>query len=492
MAIEIHNLTYKKAFELLNDNFVINRFFSLRYNNKTQNIFQIKKEEDKYYISHFNSFGIKTKTEEINLETIKLYINAPTRAYKNNRYFETDSWSYHKKKIAKKTLDSSIIDEAESKKNVYKWLLKTYKNSIIIPEFSIYNRRADYVCFHNNETIIIEIKSEVDNFTRLEEQLKAYQTFGNYIFVAVHSNKIDKLHKYNIPDNVGIIEINKNLNLIKEAKKIENDVFTYRSYLSYNEERNLIKGLKFNTKIENKDIFPFLRTLYTDKELLDFFHFIIKSRYIEENEIRQKLFKDKKINEAISSSNKIGINRFDTGNSFISVLDYLNASKDALFNYFKKFENNFLSIFKDYPFYLNIKNDNNQLRYFLDKYNINLFCDDLEFFHKMIENKDLLISEYKNYVKFLEDNLVNLLTQIDLNNKNFLEIETKEELIRVSNFLNSHNIKFTLFENKSKDWKFRNTVQAINDNGVYIIFSKDRIFWGKTTHNFLEIYGKKN
>src|SRR5574344_1213201 len=114
---------------------------------------------DSYIITIFNIYGKKIKE---NLYTNKVDFKKAFLKYSNGKLHSLKSNKFGKIKS--------------------KYQIEVYKNkkAIIIPEYSINNSRADYVSFKKDtiDTTIVEIKSSLDNFSRLEKQIKDYYTIA--------------------------------------------------------------------------------------------------------------------------------------------------------------------------------------------------------------------------------------------------------------------------------------------------------------------------
>lgn len=122
---------------------------------------------------------------------------------------------------------------------VYNLLLKNYRNEYIykntiankillgkyslntshmLTEFRVGKCKADAVVV-NGTSIVYEIKSEFDSFTRLEKQIQAYLEIFDYINVITSGSQATKLDSI-LPDHVGILVLtNRNtISTIRESK----------------------------------------------------------------------------------------------------------------------------------------------------------------------------------------------------------------------------------------------------------------------------------
>jgi len=289
--------------------------------NKKINIFQLVKNE-KYYYYYFDFFGnkIEAKSKEISEKELKEYILNPS---KFNFYHHKGYWSYHKKRISKKKINPNINNEEDLKKIAYKWLLNLNKNLIIIPEFTIKNRRVDYIAFDKTETYLIELKSEIDTLNRLEEQLKAF--------------KFKKINEINIPKNVGIFVVKNNkMKLVKKVIKNKINFSIFKTYISYVEYMNIVKGLKNSSKLSKEQIIDLIDKNFTKKEKDFLFYKIICKRYIFESNKRKEAWKQKKYKEALGKSSLLGINRMKIIKyKFCTLKKFFNLKEEIILDYLK-------------------------------------------------------------------------------------------------------------------------------------------------------------
>ena len=392
---------------LLNDNYVINH---IRKNNadieniKLQNSYlqaQFEKVlySNSYKITIFNIFGKKIKenlyTNKVDFKKAFLkYSNGKLHSLKSNKFgkikskyqielYEDEILSYHKKRVSKKiTSDIFVSNEEDLKMEVYKMLLKQDKEAIIIPEYSINNSRADYVSFKKDtiDTTIIEIKSSLDNFSRLEKQIKDYYTIANKIYLAIDIELYNKLKKSKIvvPNYIGIFIFDNNkkqkLYKLNEAIYIKHDNdFQFIKSLSYTDIVEAFNGFKFSSKLSFDDKKKYMNN-FIDKNILNNFAYkIVCNRYLFESERRKSLYYKGDFKLALSSSKDLSINRFNHNNiTKLNFSDY-DINKNALFDYYTNEKNKFLKEFneiRDFDKFLKNKINLNKLINFLQAKNI--------------------------------------------------------------------------------------------------------------------------
>lgn len=392
---------------LLNDNYVINH---IRKNNagieniKLQNSYlqaQFEKvfNSNSYKITIFNIYGKKIKenlyTNKVDFKKAFLkYSNGKLHSLKSNKFgkikskyqielYEDEILSYHKKRVSKKiTSDTFVSNEEDLKMEVYKMLLKQDKEAIIIPEYSINNSRADYVSFKKNtiDATIIEIKSSLDNFSRLEKQIKDYYTIANKIYLAIDIDLYNKLKKSKIvvPNYIGIFIFDNNkkqkLYKLNEAIYIKhNNDFQFIKSLSYTDIIEAFNGFKYSSKLSFDDKKKYMNN-FIDKNILNNFSYkIVCNRYSFESERRKSLYYKGDFKLALSSSKDLSINRFNHNNiTKLNFSDY-DINKNALFDYYTNEKNKFLKEFneiRDFDKFLKNKINLNKLIIFLQTKNI--------------------------------------------------------------------------------------------------------------------------
>jgi hypothetical protein len=123
---------------------------------------------------------------------------------------------------------------------IYKLLSKNYRNEYIyknylirkillgrhslntaniINECRVNNSKADCVILNGTSTVY-EIKTEYDNFSRLDNQIYDYKQAFEYIYIVIPEKSLEKLEFFLKDINIGILCLNKNNSFtkIKDAK----------------------------------------------------------------------------------------------------------------------------------------------------------------------------------------------------------------------------------------------------------------------------------
>jgi hypothetical protein len=88
-------------------------------------------------------------------------------------------------------------------------------------EFKINNSIADFILL-NGEARIYEIKTDLDNFSKLEKQISDYRKFAEKVYIVVSPKNSTKILELYEGTSIGVLEFTKRLTL-KEIKKAEVD-----------------------------------------------------------------------------------------------------------------------------------------------------------------------------------------------------------------------------------------------------------------------------
>lgn len=113
------------------------------------------------------------------------------------------------------------------KSSFIKQVLMKGKKDVTIFEFPVGSSRAD-LCKINGESIAYEIKTDLDNFARLQKQIKDYYKIFEKVFIICSEANVDNILKL-IPEKCGIYCYRQNrqkhykFTLIREASS-ENDI----------------------------------------------------------------------------------------------------------------------------------------------------------------------------------------------------------------------------------------------------------------------------
>ena len=90
-------------------------------------------------------------------------------------------------------------------------------NTAALTELPISNSKADFVMI-NGKGVVYEIKTDLDNFIRLQNQIDDYYKVFSYVYVVVSKKQIEKVKEALETSTVGIYELTKKGNLICRKK----------------------------------------------------------------------------------------------------------------------------------------------------------------------------------------------------------------------------------------------------------------------------------
>jgi hypothetical protein len=92
-------------------------------------------------------------------------------------------------------------------------------NTVVLNEFRIRKSIADFVLL-NGEIRTFEIKTDLDNFEKLEKQISDYQTFSNRVSVVVSSRSVSRVRGILRDSSVGLIAFTERAGLetVQDAK----------------------------------------------------------------------------------------------------------------------------------------------------------------------------------------------------------------------------------------------------------------------------------
>jgi len=96
------------------------------------------------------------------------------------------------------------MKDKDIREPLFNYLDDTYDKLRIFEELSIRASIADVVVVLDDKLMGIEIKSDADTYTRLPSQIKDYNHFFDYNYIAVGKSHSKQVHKH-IPDNWGIL-----------------------------------------------------------------------------------------------------------------------------------------------------------------------------------------------------------------------------------------------------------------------------------------------
>lgn len=112
-------------------------------------------------------------------------------------------------------------------------------NTAALTELPIGESKADFIMI-NGRGIVYEIKTDLDNLVRLENQINDYYKVFSYVYVVVGKKQFEKVKDFLKDQRVGIYELSDKGNLIKRRK-----AYCNREYLSYEAMFQLLRKAEF-------------------------------------------------------------------------------------------------------------------------------------------------------------------------------------------------------------------------------------------------------
>lgn len=224
---------------------------------------------------------------------------------KKYTYIKEDITNFDALNLIYKSLLKSYRNEYVYKNTLLnKLLIKEYgfKNTVALNEFRIGSSIADFVLL-NGEARIYEIKTELDNLTKLDKQISEYCKFGNKVYIVTSAKHLEKLLETYANTTIGIIELTQGntLKTVKSASSNEAcfDCDVLFKTLRKQEYISLIKS-HFNSipDLPNTKIFKECLKICKTIEVAEFQRLVLK-KLKQRNIDKPELLKDESIPESL-------------------------------------------------------------------------------------------------------------------------------------------------------------------------------------------------
>jgi len=177
------------------------------------------------------------------------------------------------KKELHKTINDVIYNNYKGEVTIKALLVQFFKNKNVTASFEIKvnSSRIDFLTI-NGETKSYEIKSELDNLSKLVKQTEDYTKVFEYNYIVIDEKHYTKAKEI-LPDGYGIIILrNRKLDTVREAKK--NDMLCMEMQLNLFTQRELKMHFKNQTGNKIKIIKE-----CTGKEINNELKSMLKKRY---------------------------------------------------------------------------------------------------------------------------------------------------------------------------------------------------------------------
>lgn len=197
---------------------------------------------------------------------------------KVNKYIELHS-DYSNLDVIRflyKSLQKNYRCEYIYKNNLTVDIIKNYalKDSLIINELKVGASKADLVLL-NGTVRIYEIKTELDDLSKLSKQLADYQKFADKVYVVTDEKYSKKLLNEYIHTSIGLIafDAKNKLNVLKDAKS-NSSLFNFETIFKILRKREYLDLVAINfgsiPEIPNTKIFKECYSLLSQLDKSDF------------------------------------------------------------------------------------------------------------------------------------------------------------------------------------------------------------------------------
>lgn len=160
-------------------------------------------------------------------------------------------------------------------------ILMKGKSHVTIFELPVGSSRAD-LCKINGKSIAYEIKTDYDNFNRLDKQLKDYSNIFEYTYLICSSKNLENVI-HNLPENCGIYTYyftrNKNIKFKLIRNAILSDQIIARKQLEIFSKKEITNYFKLANTASRSDMLTYIYDTYSTTEINKKFKQMLKSRY---------------------------------------------------------------------------------------------------------------------------------------------------------------------------------------------------------------------
>ena len=185
------------------------------------------------------------------LKCIQRYVNGESMTYGEaiSEIYHFMDCEYRNEYFFKNTILNQLLIK---KHDVY--------STAALTELPIGESKADFIMI-NGRGIVYEIKTDLDNMSRLENQIKDYYKVFSYVYVVVGQKQAKKIREYLQEQKVGIYELTKKGKLIQRKQ-----AYCNRDCLSYEAMFQVLRKaefeeilLKFYKKLPEVNSFQYYR-----------------------------------------------------------------------------------------------------------------------------------------------------------------------------------------------------------------------------------------
>ncbi|MEG2908090.1 MAG: sce7726 family protein [Erysipelotrichaceae bacterium] len=158
------------------------------------------------------------------------------------------------------------------------------KSHVTIFELPVGTSRVD-LCKVNGKSIAYEIKTDLDNFNRLDKQLSDYANIFEYSYLICSKSNLDKVITI-LPENCGIYIYSFTKTRKIKFKLVKNSIhsekISAKKQLEIFSKKELINHFKFLESLSKESNIQNIFTTYTSDQINNTFKQMLKLRYIKQ------------------------------------------------------------------------------------------------------------------------------------------------------------------------------------------------------------------
>jgi hypothetical protein len=210
------------------------------------------------------------------LKTDRQLIEQYNTIFETNFDSSKDIRDTYNKIILKGFLNETVIKASFVEKYSFK---QTPSSTITVFELNTGSSRAD-ICILNGKSMVFEIKTEYDSFTRLDGQLNDYKKAYEYLSLVIPKSKLNDAVKV-VEDTVGIIlysTLNNKIIFETYREPIYNSFFNPQFQLNQLTKKQL-QSITNDNQSSKDEMIQTVTQLYSKDEINRFFIDLMKEKY---------------------------------------------------------------------------------------------------------------------------------------------------------------------------------------------------------------------
>ena len=167
------------------------------------------------------------------------------------------------------------------------WIIQQYPNCLIALEvpFLGKQRRIDLlVITEDNQLLIFELKSKLDQLKTLADQINDYSSCFSNVYIVTDPKFLTPLCKMGLPSNIGqiCIDTNRQVNLMKHPKDLKKTIIYNILTILKKQELSTIIG---HSKLNIHELRNLIISSFSNIECSSFISNLLIQRYTKQNEL---------------------------------------------------------------------------------------------------------------------------------------------------------------------------------------------------------------